>query len=61
MALVPFVLASMVGRGARFFLVAALMHWGGEEMEGTLRKHVDRIGWISVIIVILVILVVKMN
>jgi membrane protein YqaA with SNARE-associated domain len=61
MALVPFVLASMVGRGARFFLVAALMQWGGEEMEGTLRKHVDRIGWISVILVILVILIVKMN
>jgi membrane protein YqaA with SNARE-associated domain len=61
MALAPFVLASMVGRGARFFLVAALMHWGGEEMEGTLRKHVDRIGWISVILVILVILVVKMT
>jgi membrane protein YqaA with SNARE-associated domain len=61
MALVPFVLASMVGRGARFFLVAALMQWGGEEMEGTLRKHVDRIGWISVILVVVVILIVKIT
>ncbi len=33
MALAPFVLASIIGRGARFFLVAALMAWGGEKME----------------------------
>ena len=29
MALLPFTLASLVGRGARFFLVAGLMAWGG--------------------------------
>lgn len=28
MALLPFILASCVGRGARFFLVAGLMAWG---------------------------------
>ena len=32
MALLPFILASCVGRGARFFLVAGLMAWGGEAM-----------------------------
>ncbi len=57
MALVPFVVASAVGRGARFFLVAALMAWGGERMEGTLRRYVDRIGWIMVGLIALVILV----
>jgi len=45
MAFVPFVLASLVGRGARFFLVAALMAWGGERMERQLRRYVDRLGW----------------
>jgi len=55
-ALIPFLLASAVGRGARFFLVAALMSWGGERMEGTLRVYVDRIGWILVVLIALVVL-----
>jgi membrane protein YqaA with SNARE-associated domain len=56
MALVPFVIASAIGRGARFFLVAALMAWGGERMEGVLRDYVDRIGWIMVLLAVLVLL-----
>jgi membrane protein YqaA with SNARE-associated domain len=57
MALLPFVVASAVGRGARFFLVAALMAWGGERMEATLRRYVDRIGWIMVLLVVAVVLI----
>ncbi|MCU0833382.1 MAG: DedA family protein [Chromatiaceae bacterium] len=57
MALLPFVIASAVGRGARFFLVAALMAWGGERMEGLLRQYVDRIGWLVVALVVAVVLV----
>jgi membrane protein YqaA with SNARE-associated domain len=48
MALVPFAIASFVGRGARFFLVAGLMAWGGPRLEATLHRWVDRIGWASV-------------
>jgi membrane protein YqaA with SNARE-associated domain len=48
MALLPFTLASLVGRGARFFLVAALMAWGGARMEAALHRHVDRLGWATV-------------
>jgi membrane protein YqaA with SNARE-associated domain len=59
MPLLPFAFASLLGRGARFFLVAALMAWGGERMEGTLRQYIDRIGWIMVLLVIVVILVAK--
>jgi len=44
----PFVLASIIGRGARFFLVAGLMAWGGEKMELALHKYVDRLGWATV-------------
>lgn len=55
MALGPFLVASAVGRGARFFIVAALMSWGGERMEGVLRAYVDRLGWMLVILVALVI------
>jgi len=53
MALIPFLIASAVGRGARFFLVAALMAWGGERMESALRAYVDRIGWIMVLLIVL--------
>jgi len=45
MAFLPFVLASLAGRGARFFLVTALIVWGGERMEQTIRKYVDWLGW----------------
>jgi len=48
MLLPPFVLASLVGRGARFFMVAGLLVWGGEPMERRLRRHVDTIGWFCV-------------
>ncbi|WP_334153644.1 YqaA family protein [Tepidimonas sp.] len=51
MPLLPFVLASLVGRGPRFFLVAALMRWGGARMEPLLRRHIDRIGWAVVALV----------
>jgi membrane protein YqaA with SNARE-associated domain len=60
MALLPFVFASLIGRGARFFLVAALMAWGGESMENKLRKNIDRLGWLTVLLVIAVIAVAKL-
>ncbi|NOY63154.1 MAG: DedA family protein [Gammaproteobacteria bacterium] len=53
MAFFPFVIASLIGRGARFFLVSGLIYWGGEKMEQALRRHVDRIGWGLVIAVII--------
>ncbi|MDK2796703.1 MAG: hypothetical protein PWQ19_253 [Tepidiphilus sp.] len=53
MALLPFTLASLVGRGARFFLVAALMRWGGERMEARLHRIIDRLGWASVALAVL--------
>lgn len=50
MALFPFVLASLVGRGLRFFLVAGLMAWGGARMETLLHRYVDRLGWATVLL-----------
>jgi len=46
-----FFVASLVGRGARFFLVAGLLVWGGDRLESGLRTHVERIGWITVLVV----------
>ena len=51
MVFVPFVLASIVGRGGRFFLVAMLLAAGGEKLETKLRDYMDRLGWAAVLIV----------
>lgn len=60
MAVVPFIAASVIGRGARFFLVATLMAWGGERMESVLHKYVDRIGWLTVVLAVVVVLILKL-
>ena len=46
-----FVLASLLGRGARFFLVSGIIVVGGPRMEPLLRKYVDRIGWSVVVLI----------
>ena len=43
-----FIVASFIGRGGRFFLVAGLLIWGGERMERQLKRHIDTLGWITV-------------
>lgn len=59
MALLPFTIASLIGRGARFFLVAGLMAWGGEKMEATLRRYVDGLGWATVAAVVVGVLIYR--
>lgn len=53
MAFLPFLIASAIGRGLRFFLVAGLIQWGGSTMEKSLRKWIDVLGWglVSLIII----------
>ncbi len=50
-----FLLGSVIGRSARFFLVAGLVKAGGQRFEDTLSKHVERIGWAVVAIAVIVI------
>lgn len=59
MALAPFVIASLVGRGARFFLVAGLIVWGGERMQRLLVTYVDVIGWVLVVLAALAYLLLR--
>jgi len=54
MAFIPFVAASAIGRGGRFFLVAGLMYWGGQKMEQTLRLYIDRISWVLILILVVI-------
>jgi membrane protein YqaA with SNARE-associated domain len=56
MALLPFTLASLIGRGLRFFMLAALMKFGGKTMEDALHRYVDLIGWASVVLVLFAII-----
>lgn len=44
-SLIPFTLASIVGRASQFFLVAGLLWWGGEKIEPILNKWMEWIGW----------------
>lgn len=50
-----FFIGSLIGRGARFFMVAGLLVWGGEKFESRLRQYVERIGWAVVVLVAAVI------
>ena len=59
MSFAPFVLASIIGRGARFFLVALLMRWGGERMRNLLRDYIDRVGWVLLLFAIIVYVVIE--
>lgn len=52
MAFLPFLIASTVGRGLRFFLVAGIIQWGGSAMEQKLRQWVDVLGWLLVILIL---------
>lgn len=47
-----FLLASAVGRGARFFLVAGLIVAGGQRMADLLPEYVERLGWAVVVLAV---------
>ncbi|HSH26419.1 MAG TPA: YqaA family protein [Wenzhouxiangella sp.] len=43
-----FVVGSLIGRGARFFLVSAIIWAGGERAADYLREWVDLLGWLVI-------------
>jgi membrane protein YqaA with SNARE-associated domain len=59
MAFLPFVLASFIGRGLRFYLVALLMAWGGQAMESRLHRWIDWLGWVTVVAVVIGVMVYR--
>lgn len=56
-ALLPFIVLSIIGRGARFFLVAGLIRLGGDKLEATIHKQVEILGWLAVALVLIVVAV----
>ncbi|MCG6200389.1 YqaA family protein [Psychromonas antarctica] len=59
MAFFPFLLTALIGRGLRFFIVAGLMVLGGKKMEAKLSKYIDRLGWITILLAILLYFALK--
>lgn len=56
MALLPFILASLVGRGLRFLLLGYLLYYFGEALNLHLRKYIDYIGWGLALLIAIILL-----
>ena len=61
MPFLAFVGGSVAGRGGRFFLVAALIRLGGENLASRMRQYIDLIGWVMVILAVIIFAVLKLN
>lgn len=54
-----FVIASLIGRGGRFFLVAGLVQLGGARLERTLRAYAEMFGWALVVLAVIAYLMLR--
>jgi len=48
--LLPFLLASFIGRGLRFYLVAGLLKYLGPLVEPMLQKYIEWLGWLLIVL-----------
>jgi len=53
MPFIPFILVSLLGRGAHFYLIALLMAWAGPKMEPVVRRYIEWFGWSIIGIVVI--------
>jgi membrane protein YqaA with SNARE-associated domain len=61
MPVLAFIAGSVVGRGGRFFLVAALIRLGGESLAARMRKYIDLIGWLMIALAVVIFVIMKFN
>ncbi|MCX7556786.1 DedA family protein [Xanthomonadaceae bacterium JHOS43] len=52
MPLLPFFFGALIGRGKRVFLVAWAIRLGGAKAEAMLRKHIEPIGWVALVLLV---------
>ncbi len=45
LALLPFTIASLIGRAGQFFIIAGVLKWGGPKIEPQLRRWMEILGW----------------
>ncbi len=55
----PFIVGSFLGRGARFFLVASILFFAGPGLERQIRRFIDWIGWLFLLLAVLAYLLMK--
>lgn len=55
MPLIPFIIASVIGRGARFYLIAYLVKVFGNKADALIKGYMDRISWILIGIIALLV------
>ena len=60
MPLLPFILASVIGRGARFYLVALFVIMYGNQADNLIRDHMSKFVWGAVLLIILLLLLFKL-
>jgi hypothetical protein len=54
-----FAIASLIGRGSRFFLVAGLIRWGGDRLAKHLRQYIEWLGWLTVVAIVIAIIIFR--
>jgi len=52
MSFVPFILTALVSRGARFYMEAALMYWGGDKLRHWVERYFE---WLTVAVTLAVV------
>lgn len=50
--MLPFMASMFIGRGKRVYLVALAIRLGGERAEATLRRYIEPIGWVAMILLV---------
>ncbi|VAW65085.1 hypothetical protein MNBD_GAMMA08-884 [hydrothermal vent metagenome] len=59
MSFIPFILVSLVGRAAHFYMIALLMAWAGPKMEPVVRKYIEWLGWAVIVLAVVGLLMHK--
>lgn len=59
MPIIPFIAASTISRGLRFYLIAILLYFYGEKIANNIHRHINFIGWTMLALSLIIILLVK--
>jgi membrane protein YqaA with SNARE-associated domain len=49
----PYLACMAIGRGKRLYLLAAAIRWGGEKAEAAIRRNIERLGWVVIVLVVI--------
>lgn len=52
MALIPFVLASIIGRSSQFFFIGGAIMLLGPKFEPMIRRYIEALGWLLIVLVL---------